>query len=248
MNTATAKTDHDLGYDPAWNVRGHRGNLGPEQAAIVSEKLRSCFSRLARCAAVALGNRFADPAEAQDVWLDRVHDFHARRENARYAADTWRLREVSEASAEYCAELVTQFHEDGELDAEATWQNLEQRFREAAPEGADLAAIRRRDSSLQEQSELQGLRSRSRTASTAELGSESRTPQRVAVDNFIEKVSLQIGNRITRKDLWRVAGYREGTQFQRFQRGKRVSDGAASKFNWVLTLSPTEFAKRLKRP
>ena len=52
---------------------------------------------------------------------------------------------------------------------------------------------------------------------------------------------------VTRKDIWRVAGYTEGTQFQRFQRGKGVSAGAALKFTRVLNLTPAEFVQRQQK-
>jgi hypothetical protein len=70
---------------------------------------------------------------------------------------------------------------------------------------------------------------------------------RAQVDAFIERVFEAKGRRITRIDIWRVAGYIEATQFQRFQRNKGASAGSIAKFTKILKLEPPEFLERLDR-
>jgi hypothetical protein len=73
-------------------------------------------------------------------------------------------------------------------------------------------------------------------------GSQS---SRARVDAFIERVLAETQRQITRKDIWRVAGYEDATQFQRFERDNRVTHGSRRKFDGILRLSPSEFLKRL---
>lgn len=69
--------------------------------------------------------------------------------------------------------------------------------------------------------------------------------RRAAIEAYIEEVVRKTGRRITRTDIWRVAGYTEATQFERFQRGKGASVGSIAKFTRILNLSPAEFLQRL---
>lgn len=71
------------------------------------------------------------------------------------------------------------------------------------------------------------------------------TGPRAQVDHFIETVGTATGRRITRTDIWRVAGYTEATQFERFQKNSRASAGSITKFNRILQLEPAEFLERL---
>jgi hypothetical protein len=128
-------------YDPVWNVRG--GGDDPETP-------RESFKRLARRAVVALGHSFTNRSEAVDVWLSRLHEFHAGRKSRRYAPEHWRVNHVLEASAEYCAELGTCFHEARNSEAERTFADLERQFRESPDARADLTAIRRRETCLED--------------------------------------------------------------------------------------------------
>jgi len=127
-------------YDPVWNVRG--GGDDPETP-------RESFKRLARRAVVALGHSFSNRSEAVDVWLSGLHEFHAGRKSRRYTPEHWRVKHVLEASAEYCAELCTSFHEAGNSEAERTFADLERQFRESPDPRADLTAIRRRENCLE---------------------------------------------------------------------------------------------------
>jgi hypothetical protein len=73
------------------------------------------------------------------------------------------------------------------------------------------------------------------------------TEARAQVDRFIESVLTATGRRITRTDIWRVAGYKEATQFERFQKNRRASSGSIIKFNGILKLKPSEFLARLSK-
>lgn len=73
--------------------------------------------------------------------------------------------------------------------------------------------------------------------------------RRAAVDAFIAKVA-EAGRKITRKDIWTVAGYTDATEFERFQRDDaRTTPGAELAFNRVLRKNPEDFILLLdKKP
>ena len=129
----------DERYDPTWALRCDGGN---------SEKRRQTFARLARRAVVALGLEFRNPLEALDAWLNRVHRFHWGLKT-RFGRDHWNIGHVAEASAEYCAELSTRFHEAGNSDSEGKFSDLERQFSELEDPDAEFVAIRRRDTYLE---------------------------------------------------------------------------------------------------
>ena len=78
-----------------------------------------------------------------------------------------------------------------------------------------------------------------------QLATRAETETHRQVDRFIEKILSITGRRVIRADIWRVAGYHEATQFERFQREKGASAGSVAKFTRVLNLSPAEFLRRL---
>ena len=68
------------------------------------------------------------------------------------------------------------------------------------------------------------------------------TEQRAAVDAFIEEVLQETGKRITRTDIWRAAGYKDRTEFERFQRDDpRTTDSAKAAFYRTLKMKPKAF-------
>jgi len=78
----------------------------------------------------------------------------------------------------------------------------------------------------------------------AATGESSR---RLIIDAFISKVT-ESGRKITRKDIWTVAGYTDPTEFQRFQRRDvRMTRSAVNNFNRVLNMSPDDFVESLDR-
>jgi hypothetical protein len=76
-----------------------------------------------------------------------------------------------------------------------------------------------------------------------------RKGRRTAVEAFIAEVT-EAGRKITRKDIWTVAGYTNATEFERFQRGDpRTTSSAATAFNRVLGMKPEKFIELLgKKP
>jgi hypothetical protein len=84
-------------------------------------------------------------------------------------------------------------------------------------------------------------------ATVVHTGNSKGTDPRAQVDAFIERVFEVKGRRITRTDIWRVAGYTEATQFERFQRNRGASVGSIAKFTNILKLEPAEFLERLDR-
>jgi hypothetical protein len=71
--------------------------------------------------------------------------------------------------------------------------------------------------------------------------------QRAAVNAFISKLS-GAGRRITRKQIWTVAGYKTATELERFQRGDtRVGRTAAMNIRRVLNMEPENFFRLLDK-
>jgi hypothetical protein len=70
---------------------------------------------------------------------------------------------------------------------------------------------------------------------------------RERVEAYIQRVLDETGERITRTDIWQVAGYEDATQFERFQRNQKASAGSRTKFVRVLGLSPDEFLRRREK-
>ena len=74
------------------------------------------------------------------------------------------------------------------------------------------------------------------------------TDQRAAVDAYIEEVFQETGKRITRTDIWRGAGYRDRTEFQRFQRDDpHVTRSARNNFSRILKMDPKTFIEHLAK-
>jgi len=92
--------------------------------------------------------------------------------------------------------------------------------------------------------------SRDKPCAVAELVDVAKTTDRRAlIDAFILAVS-KVGRKIKRKDLWSAAGYRDATEFERFQRGdQRTTQSAAKAFNRLLSQDPESFIELLdKKP
>ncbi|HKD84031.1 MAG TPA: hypothetical protein VKB58_04735, partial [Terriglobales bacterium] len=63
--------------------------------------------------------------------------------------------------------------------------------------------------------------------------------RRAAVNEYIAEVLAIKGKRITRRDIWKKAGYTSATEFQRWQRDdKRQSKAAGDNFRRILTEKP----------
>jgi hypothetical protein len=80
----------------------------------------------------------------------------------------------------------------------------------------------------------------SRSAISASV-SRNSADRRAAINAFILNVTKS-GRRITRKDIWTVAGYHDPTEFERFQRGdSRTTKSATTAFDRVLGMKPEAF-------
>jgi len=70
---------------------------------------------------------------------------------------------------------------------------------------------------------------------------------RELIDTFIAKLT-ESGRKITRKNIWTVAGYKNRTEFERFQRGDvRTTRSATANFKRVLGMAPEDFVRSLDR-
>jgi hypothetical protein len=73
-----------------------------------------------------------------------------------------------------------------------------------------------------------------------------RSKTRASVDAFIERVFDERGRRIRRNAIWRVAGYKDATEFERFQRDdERSTPTAKDNFNRVLGMKSERFLELL---
>lgn len=69
---------------------------------------------------------------------------------------------------------------------------------------------------------------------------------RSRVEAFLRRLAEISPRRITRADLWRAAGYRDPTEFKRWQRGAPVSPGCSARFNRLLATDPRQFLASLQ--
>lgn len=78
--------------------------------------------------------------------------------------------------------------------------------------------------------------------STGEVSDQNRA----RVEAFIVKMAAG-GSKITRTNIWTVAGYTNRTEFERFQSGKRCTLTAQANFNRVLSMNPEDFVSVLRK-
>src|SRR5665213_3809767 len=72
--------------------------------------------------------------------------------------------------------------------------------------------------------------------------------RRAQTDAFIEQVFQTTGEHITRTHIWKVAVYKEASQFERWQQNKgRVTQRAHKKFTSILATNPEKFVGWLKQ-
>lgn len=77
------------------------------------------------------------------------------------------------------------------------------------------------------------------------LGHEANPRDRI--DTFIQMM-LNNGHKITKTNIWEVAGYADPTEFERFQRQSlRATDNAKANFSRVLDMSPEEFMRIVEK-
>jgi len=94
---------------------------------------------------------------------------------------------------------------------------------------------------------IEELDATARAQESIEVEVRTAYARRAAVEALISKVAAE-GRKITRKDIWTVAGYKDATEFERFQRGDaRTTRSAALAFNRVLDMVPIDFIQLLGR-
>lgn len=88
---------------------------------------------------------------------------------------------------------------------------------------------------------------RTLTKLAASSNGGSKTNRRELIDSFLVKLA-ESGRKIRRKDIWIVAGYKNPTEFERFQRGDaRTTPTAIANFNRVLAMKPDDFSRSLDK-
>lgn len=76
----------------------------------------------------------------------------------------------------------------------------------------------------------------------------SAAEQRALINSFISKVEREKGYKPTRTDIWTAAGYKDATEFERFQRNdERTTTAATLAFRRVLEMDPKDFIERLEK-
>jgi hypothetical protein len=77
-------------------------------------------------------------------------------------------------------------------------------------------------------------------------GSVGKADRATAVKSFLGKVKSAIGRAVTKKDFWTVAGYKERSEFERYQRNDpKTTRSAIVNFDAVLKLTPVDFIRQL---
>jgi hypothetical protein len=86
------------------------------------------------------------------------------------------------------------------------------------------------------------------TGSAVGAGAADAEGQRAAIDGFIATVWEKTGRKISRKNIWTVASYKDSTEFERFQRADpRTTRSATTAFNRVLSMTPKDFIEMLDK-
>ena len=86
------------------------------------------------------------------------------------------------------------------------------------------------------------------TESADAAGAAEAERRRAAIDGFMAAVAEKTGRKITRKDIWTVAGYKDPTEFERFQRDNpRTTKSATIAFNRILRMTPANFVEMLDK-
>jgi hypothetical protein len=148
-----------------------------------------------------------------------------------------RIENVCEASSTICARLETLTlcgkprSISGTLSPQLLKHMEPNQFNDPRLSGSVADEITKNDRS--------GASPSCRKAATVESG------PRAKIDAFILRLK-DLGHRVNRKDIWLVAGYRDRTEFERFQRGdKRTTISATRNFGRVLEMQPEDFIRQV---
>jgi len=80
-----------------------------------------------------------------------------------------------------------------------------------------------------------------------QLRKKKSEDRREIIRVFVDEVHDKTGVKISKKDVWSVAGYHNPTEFERYQRSdRRTTESAKNNFDRVLNSGPQEFLRRLE--
>ncbi len=121
-----------------------------------------------------------------------------------------------------------------------------ERYVVGAPQGLPVPEVSQAVSvsAVEESDGVAGTPSGDATCSAVETG---RSPREM-VDAFLQNCLEATGVRITKKMIWRAAGYTQRSEFDRWQAEKpSATKSANASFRRILAMSPLEFIALLKR-
>lgn len=94
--------------------------------------------------------------------------------------------------------------------------------------------------------QIQDLGAQAEFHTGGDVGNDQAADHRAAVDRFIERVSKV--RKIRKKDIWTVAGYKNRTEFERFQRkDPKATKSGIENFTRVLAMTPEAFIEALDK-
>jgi hypothetical protein len=86
---------------------------------------------------------------------------------------------------------------------------------------------------------------RPKKAAKGKAGGQRPKTNREKINHFIAQMAAA-GQKITKKDIWTVAGYKSRRDFEQFQANKKVTVAARDTFTRVLSMKPEAFTKLLQ--
>ena len=92
---------------------------------------------------------------------------------------------------------------------------------------------------MQERAQVAGAQFAPDDQPRTSISLDSPEGRKAAVDAYIQEVLDKTGLKITRKDIWEKVGYKDASEFERWQRcDKRASRTAHERFTAVLREKP----------
>jgi len=199
-------------------------------------------------------DRLRNMAENTGEIISRRHDLTPERYEAEVLAKVERCRSALRPKAMEWHEWHWQILFRIEVLFEAQYR----RWKAEAIEGAAASRLATVNPEPQRETNHEGERIPNDCADPEPGGDESDPTEagpmvngtnKPLVDTYIEKVLAHNGGeRITRKNIWMVAGYRDATEFERFQRGDpKTTEAAKAAFKRVLGMKPEAFIELLRK-
>lgn len=197
--------------------------------------LRERFERLAAHAAeVELGTKYGHRDQAVDAWLDRL-------KRDRKSEPEWRISLLLRASAERCQELKLRALANQQHWMAETWTEIDRQLRVLIAENPrdELYAI---DDQAGEPSMVESPLLEGSAGGAAEP--KRWTDRQVLVDAYRKEVLHRTGKWISKADIWRAAGDKCKTEFERWEsryyerHGSKGNVSAHQRFTRILTEKP----------